>query len=85
MTSSIAKIEKLTATLPEDARTDIEAHLVAETEALVKEVQAEDEARVQAGLDGLAALERGEAVPADEAFATLRTHAANWRGKQSSA
>ena len=70
-----ARIEALTAALPADERARVEADLLAWAERAAA-LHREGEARLAAAREGLAALERGDVVPAEEAFDRLREGAA---------
>jgi len=76
MTTAIAKIEEMTASLPDDARAVVEARIVEQAEIEVNEYQ-EHLAQVKAARAGFEEFQRGDLIPAEKVFADLRQRTQN--------
>lgn len=66
MSNDITHINKITAQLPDETRSLVEARLVTEAEALVQHLTELEKTDVEAGQEGLAALEAGNVVSIDQ-------------------
>ena len=78
MSDLAAKIDELTAALPAEARAQVEADLLDHAEYAVA-LHEERAQRIAAAREGLAALERGDVIPAEEAHRDAMAYLAERR------
>ena len=65
MSTEITHINKITAQLPDETRSLVEERLMTEAEALVQHFTELEKTDVEAGQEGLAALEAGDVIDID--------------------